>query len=87
MKFFYINWRNFLFFFILYVAYVYFMLYYLFTVKHIKSIEGLTGCYRGLVPKVCSYTVSTIACDKTLEYLQLNSVQNEDEDDENEIVR
>ncbi|XP_070163616.1 mitochondrial carrier homolog 2 isoform X1 [Polyergus mexicanus] len=58
-------------------------------IKHIKSIDGLTGCYRGLVPKVCSYTVSTIACDKTLEYLQLNSDQNEDEDedDENEIVR
>lgn len=39
------------------------------------------------MPKVCSYTVSTIACDKTLEYLQLNSVQNEDEDEDNEIVR
>ncbi|KMQ96906.1 mitochondrial carrier 2-like protein [Lasius niger] len=55
-------------------------------IRHIKSIDGLTGCYRGLLPKVCSYTVSTIACDKTLEYLQFNSVQNEDEDDENEIV-
>lgn len=51
-------------------------------------MDGFTGCYRGLVPKVCSYTVSTIACDKTLEYLQSNSVeQNEDEDDEDEIVR
>lgn len=40
------------------------------------------------MPKVCSYTVSTIACDKTLEYLQSNSVeQNEDEDDEDESVR
>lgn len=57
-------------------------------IKHIKSTDGVTGCYRGLVPKVCSYTVSTIACDKTLEYLQSNSVeQNEDEDDEDESVR
>jgi len=59
-----------------------------FAVKHIKSVDGFTGCYRGLVPKVCSYTVSTIACDKTLEYLQSNSVeQNEDEDDGDESVR
>lgn len=61
-------------------------------IRHIKSIDGLTGCYRGLVPKVCSYTISTIACDKTLAYLQLNSnEQNEDInidiDDENEIVK
>lgn len=50
------------------------------------------------MPKVCSYTVSTIACDKALEYLQSNSVeQNEEdeditnytisEDDEDESVR
>ncbi|XP_070516808.1 mitochondrial carrier homolog 2 isoform X2 [Cardiocondyla obscurior] len=57
-------------------------------IKHIKKLDGLTGCYRGLVPKVCSYTVSTIACDKTLEYLQVNSEeQNEDEEDEDESVR
>lgn len=57
-------------------------------VKYIKNLDGFTGCYRGLVPKVCSYTVSTIACDKTLEYLQSNSVeQTEDEDDEDERVR
>lgn len=58
-----------------------------FTVKYIKSVDGFTGCYRGLIPKVCSCTVSTIACDKTLEYLQQKWVQNEDEDDENELVR
>lgn len=51
-------------------------------------MDGFTGCYRGLVPKVCSYTVSTIAYDKTLEYLQPNSVeQNDDEDEEDESVR
>ncbi|XP_072744635.1 mitochondrial carrier homolog 2 [Anoplolepis gracilipes] len=59
-------------------------------IGHIKSTDGFMGCYRGLMPKVCSYTVSTIAYDKTLEYLQLNLVQNEDEDEdgnENELVR
>lgn len=58
-----------------------------FTVRHIKSVDGFTGCYRGLMPKLCSYTVSTIACERTLEYLQTNSEQNEDEDDEEESVR
>jgi len=50
-------------------------------------VDGFTGCYRGLMPKLCSYTVSTIACERTLEYLQTNSEQNEDEDDEDESVR
>ncbi|XP_028048470.1 mitochondrial carrier homolog 2 isoform X2 [Monomorium pharaonis] len=57
-------------------------------IKHIKSVDGFTGCYRGLVPKMCSYTISTIVYDKALEYLQSNSVnQNEDEDDEDESVK
>lgn len=42
----------------------------IFTVKYIKSVDGLTGCYRGLVPKLCSYTVSTIVCEKTAESIQ-----------------
>ncbi|EZA60416.1 Mitochondrial carrier-like protein [Ooceraea biroi] len=59
-------------------------------IKYIKRIDGFTGCYRGLVPKLCSYTVSTIAYDKTLEYIQsnTNAVQNNDnEDEEDESVR
>ncbi|XP_032677266.1 mitochondrial carrier homolog 2 isoform X2 [Odontomachus brunneus] len=56
-------------------------------VKHIKKVDGFTGCYKGLVPKLCSYTVSTIASQKTAEYLQLDVVQNEDEDEEDESVR
>lgn len=39
-------------------------------IKYIKSVDGLTGCYRGLVPKLCSYTVSTIVCEKTAESIQ-----------------
>jgi len=50
-------------------------------------VDGFTGCYRGLVPKLCSYTVSTIAYDKTLEYIQSNTVQNDEEDEEDESVR
>lgn len=74
--------------FIIILCYTIFFTTLLFAVKYIKNMDGFTGCYRGLVPKVCSYTVSTIAYDKTLEYLQPNLVeQNEDEDDEDESVR
>lgn len=58
-----------------------------FTVRHIKSVDGFTGCYRGMVPKMCSYTVCTLIYDKTLEHFQTNSEQNEEEDDDNESVR
>ncbi|XP_015438000.1 PREDICTED: mitochondrial carrier homolog 2-like [Dufourea novaeangliae] len=34
-------------------------------VKHIKSIDGIPGCYRGVIPKMCAFTVSSIAFDKT----------------------
>ncbi|XP_020298045.1 mitochondrial carrier homolog 2-like isoform X1 [Pseudomyrmex gracilis] len=56
-------------------------------IKHIKNVDGFTGCYRGLMPKLCSYTVSIVACDKTLEYLQKNSPQDNNEDEEDERVR
>lgn len=56
-------------------------------VKYIKSVDGFTGCYRGLVPKVCAYTVGTIACDKTLEYLTNPEEQNENEDERDESVK
>lgn len=36
---------------------------------------------------MCSYAVSTIASQKTAEYLQLEVVQIEDEDEEDENVR
>ncbi|XP_043248440.1 mitochondrial carrier homolog 2-like [Colletes gigas] len=34
-------------------------------VKHIKKVDGLAGCYCGLVPKLCAYTVGAITLDKT----------------------
>lgn len=34
-------------------------------VRYIKNVDGFTGCYRGLVPKLCAYTVSAIAFEKT----------------------
>lgn len=39
------------------------------------------------MPKVCAYTVGTIACDKTLEYLTNPEEKNEDEDERDESVK
>ncbi|XP_034947267.1 mitochondrial carrier homolog 2-like [Chelonus insularis] len=36
-------------------------------VKHIKTVDGFTGCYRGFVPKLCSYTLSAVAMEKVSE--------------------
>lgn len=35
-------------------------------VKYIKSVDGITGCYRGIVPKVCGNIVGVITSDKIL---------------------
>lgn len=39
------------------------------TVKHIKTVDGLTGCYRGVVPKVCGNLVSAVVSQKMLDCL------------------
>lgn len=41
-------------------------------VKHIKSVDGFTGCYRGLVPKLCGNLVSAVASQKILDSLDLD---------------
>lgn len=47
-----------------------------FAVRYIKNVDGVSGCYRGLVPKIFSHTVAAIAFDKTIK-----SVEFEDEPD------
>ncbi|KAG6797713.1 mitochondrial carrier 2 isoform X1 [Apis mellifera caucasica] len=34
-------------------------------VRYIKNVDGFTGCYRGLIPKLCAYTMSAVAFEKT----------------------
>ncbi|XP_051163277.1 mitochondrial carrier homolog 2-like [Leptopilina boulardi] len=54
-------------------------------IKYIKSVDGFTGCYRGLVPKLCSSTVSTMVYEKTAEYIRFKQgtrqVYSEEEDE------
>lgn len=54
-------------------------------VKYIKSVDGITGCYRGLFPKVCGNLVCAVTTEKILERLDsdVNSKKdNGDKDNE-----
>ena len=39
----------------------------LFSVAYIKRVDGFVGCYRGLGPKLCASTISTITYQKLYE--------------------
>jgi len=36
----------------------------LFSVAYIKRVDGFVGCYRGLGPKLCASTISSITYQK-----------------------
>lgn len=44
-------------------------------------MDGFTGCYRGLVPKLCGNVASVIACKTVLDRLKLD-IQDEEENAE-----
>lgn len=51
-------------------------------VKYIKNVDGFTGCYRGLVPKLCAYTLSAVAFEKTSECITFSDEPDKNKDDE-----
>lgn len=51
------------------------------SVKHIKAVDGLSGCYRGLGPKVCGNLISVVATQKMIDYLDLNKTDEEEDVD------
>ncbi|KAF2893379.1 hypothetical protein ILUMI_12773 [Ignelater luminosus] len=51
-------------------------------VKHIKSVDGFTGCYRGLVPKVCGNLASAVASQKMIEHMEFDKEETIEELDE-----
>lgn len=59
------------------------------TVKYIKTVDGFTGCYRGLVPKLCANAVSAFAFQKTNENIVFANDPDKqvDEDDLSEQQR
>lgn len=40
--------------------------------RYIRKVDGLTGCYRGLVPKLCAYTISAVAMERTFECIKFD---------------
>lgn len=55
----------------------------MFVVKHIKSVDGLSGCYRGLSPKLLGSVVSVIGTKKVADKLGLVEIpENDDKDKE-----
>ncbi|XP_057333959.1 mitochondrial carrier homolog 2-like [Microplitis mediator] len=52
-------------------------------VRYIKAVDGFTGCYRGLVPKLCAYTVNGVIMEKVNDsYLFTKIFPQVQEDDE-----
>jgi carrier protein len=47
--------------------------YGLFSVAYIKSVDGFVGCYRGLGPKLCAYTISSITHQKVHEQIKFEN--------------
>ncbi|XP_035732410.1 mitochondrial carrier homolog 2-like [Vespa mandarinia] len=51
-------------------------------VRYIKNVDGFSGCYRGLVPKLCAYTISAVAFEKTSECISFSGEPDQNIDDE-----
>lgn len=56
------------------------------SVKHIKRVDGLTGCYRGLTPKLVGSIVGVVGSQKILDRLGLEEVDENEDKDECELT-
>lgn len=54
--------------------------------KHIKSVDGLSGCYRGLTPKLIGSVVGVIASKRVAEKLGLDENDDNEGKDESELT-
>lgn len=57
--------------------------------KHIKRVDGLSGCYRGLTPKLVGSIVGVIGSKRVADKLGLDDIDEIDESgskDESEIT-
>lgn len=51
-------------------------------VRYIKNVDGFTGCYCGLMPKLCAYTISAVAFEKTSKLIKFSDERNVDTNDD-----
>ncbi|CAH0547542.1 unnamed protein product [Brassicogethes aeneus] len=54
-------------------------------VKHIKSVDGISGCYRGLGPKVCGNLLSAVVTQKIIDSMEPTDNENENEQEPEDI--
>lgn len=52
---------------------------------HIKSVDGLSGCYRGLGPRVCGNFIAVVATQKIVDHFALNKCDEEEDDSDVEF--
>lgn len=50
-------------------------------VRYIKSVDGFSGCYRGLVPKVCGSIAGAVASQKIVERMERDDPDEEVDED------
>lgn len=56
------------------------------TVKHIKRVDGLSGCYRGLTPKLVGSIVGVIASKRVADKLGLDEIDENESKNDSEIT-
>lgn len=54
--------------------------------KHIKKVDGLSGCYRGLTPKLVGSVVGVIGSKRVAEKLGLDECDENESKDESELT-
>lgn len=55
--------------------------YLLFSVKHIQRVDGLSGCYRGLTPKLVGSIVGAIGSAKIANKLGIAKEENRENEE------
>lgn len=53
--------------------------------RYIKAVDGFTGCYRGLVPKLCAYTVNGVIMEKVNDSYLFTKIFPQVQDDDEDI--
>lgn len=53
----------------------------IFSVKHIRSVDGLSGCYRGLTPKLVGSIVGAIGSAKIANKLGIAKEENRENEE------
>lgn len=59
----------------------------MFSVSYIYTVDGLSGCYRGLAPRLSGNLVLAVVYSKATNYLKIDSSTDEDDDEGEENLQ